>query len=415
MGRVQVEASPLQRAVFGALRRVFPTRELDRCPRKLLVVHMGGLGDLIMSTPGLRALRRSLPDCTIHFLGLPSLTDVFSGLGYLDEVIPSFDHTKLKRPVSLAAFGEFFRLLKTLVILRRERYDALLLLQPQMSARGALRMAAITLSLGIRHRLGRDTEERGFFLTKRIPERFFEVRHEVERVLEVVKAVGALPDGPGVEVLVPDDAREAARGILGLANIKSESAVVFCPGSRKASRAWPVERWAALGDRLAEDLGARIVIIGDAGDQVLAQKIAGLMKAEPALLTGKTSLLELAAVLDLCKVVVSVDSGPMHLASALSPGLVALFGPGQFDRIRPYRNGSNAVIMRGGAECAPCYLDYCPEHRCMKAIAVDRVFGAVSALWDKASGAGAGGVTAKRCCGELSMADSANASGKGGE
>lgn len=382
MRSADLEPGMLERAFFAGLRRVFPTRELEAAPRKMLVVHAGGLGDLLMATPALRALRRRFPQCTIHFLGYPSLVEVFSGLSHFDKIIPSFDHTKLRHPFLSGHFREWPRLLSVLAALRREKYDTMLLLQPQMSAGGAIRLAALSLGLGIPNLVGRDTEGRGFFLTKRIPERFFEPKHEVERVIDVVRAIGVSPDGRGLEVAIPKEAQRVALELLQTEGIgHQDSIVAFSPGSRKNSRKWDIERWAELGDRLSDKFGAKIVVVGGADETALAREIANLMGIRPSLLVGRTSLLGLAAVLDLSRVVVSVDSGPMHLASALSPALVALFGPGQFDRIRPYGEGKRWAIVRQEADCAPCYRDYCPDNKCMKAISVEAVFEAVASVW----------------------------------
>lgn len=372
----------LDKAILGGL-KPFRHRAFTMEPQKLLVVHAGGIGDLLMATPALKALRKGLPQATIHFLGHPSAAPVLEGLGYFDRAIDGFDHTMLRRPTLSAKFlGQCSKLISTIGALRREEYDTLLLLQPLMSKAGAIRTAMVFGRLGIPNVVGRDTDGRGFFLTTKVPETFAGAKHEVERVLDVVESIGVARNGTKPEVAIPEAARQRARELLQAEGIDDASdLVVFCPGSRKESRKWPLERWAKLGDSLINELGVRVLISGDQAEAKSAEAIAKMMTVEPVLLGGRTSLMETAAIMDMSRVVVSVDSGPMHLASVLSPALVALFGPGHFDRVRPYGSGKRWAIVRQETECAPCYKDCCEEKKCMNAITVEAALQAVHSVW----------------------------------
>jgi ADP-heptose:LPS heptosyltransferase len=104
------------------------------------------------------------------------------------------------------------------------------------------------------------------------------------------------------------------------------------------------------------------------------------MQKEPQVLVGKTSLMEAAAVLEICDLLVTNDSGLMHLASAVGCKIVALFGPGDYNRIRPYAPQGSWRVVRKIVECAPCYKKFCKDHRCMRLITVEDVFRAVKEI-----------------------------------
>ena len=133
-----------------------------------------------------------------------------------------------------------------------------------------------------------------------------------------------------------------------------------------------------MGDRLVRQTGARVAIVGGPAERGLAEAIAGAMQAPVRVLAGETSLPELAGVLAQLRLLVTNDSGPMHVAAALGTPVVAVFGPTDWRETAPVGQGR---IVREPVECAPCKLRECPiDHRCMRRVGVEQVAGEALAL-----------------------------------
>jgi heptosyltransferase-2 len=139
----------------------------------------------------------------------------------------------------------------------------------------------------------------------------------------------------------------------------------------RAKRWWP-DRYAALAERLGRRAGARVAILGSASERPLAERIAALLPTPPRILCGETDLGGLVGVLSELRLLITNDSGPMHLASALGTSTLGVFGPTDWRETAP--RGARAAIVRQDIPCAPCKLRECPiDHRCMREVTVDRV------------------------------------------
>jgi heptosyltransferase-2 len=144
------------------------------------------------------------------------------------------------------------------------------------------------------------------------------------------------------------------------------------------AKRWLPERFAAVGDLLAAQ-GARVVLVGGRAEREVAGAIAAQMTAPARVLCGDTSLAELVGVLARLRLLVTNDSGPMHLAAALGVPVVAVFGPTDWRETHPVGDGHR--LVREPVHCSPCRLRECPiDHRCMRRVTVDRVAGEAAAL-----------------------------------
>jgi heptosyltransferase-2 len=153
-----------------------------------------------------------------------------------------------------------------------------------------------------------------------------------------------------------------------------------------SAKRWVPARYAAVGDALAEQTGHRVAILGGPAERPLGEEIAAAMASSPRVLCGETTLPELFGVLSRLRLLVTNDSGPMHLASALGIPLVAVFGPTDWQETAP--RGTGHRLVKSDVECAPCMLRECPiDHRCMKRVTVGEVVAAAGAMLE-AQGAG---------------------------
>jgi heptosyltransferase-2 len=148
----------------------------------------------------------------------------------------------------------------------------------------------------------------------------------------------------------------------------------LCPGSiNSRAKRWPAERFAALADRFAGELGAEVLLIGSNDELEVSNEVAGQMKEKAVMLTGKTDLAEAVAVLSVVDLLVTNDTGPAHIASALGRPTLVIFGPTNPLTTAPF--GAAGEIVRNPPDCAPCMLRDCPiDHRCMTAITPEEVF-----------------------------------------
>ena len=169
-----------------------------------------------------------------------------------------------------------------------------------------------------------------------------------------------------------------ARGLTG-----DERIVVLNTGGNWDLKQWPKERFAELTARLTRELGFTVVLCGAPSDKARVQSIAQDCGVGPVVLAGETDIKELAALFKRAHMVVSADSGPLHLANAVGANVVALFGPTRPEITGPQGQGRIKVLMRDvGCNAAPCYYLECPDNRCMKALTVDDVFKTFKILKD---------------------------------
>ncbi|HDN78934.1 MAG TPA: glycosyltransferase family 9 protein [Chloroflexi bacterium] len=357
-------------------------------PRAILVVKLSDIGDVLTATPALRALRVSFPEAKIDALVPPGSAPVLANSPLADEVIVfnkfAYDHPgEALKPANLLAALRLGR------ELRHRHYDAIVLLHHLTTWWGVVKYAALALTLGAPIRAGLDNG-RGFFLTHSVPDKGFGYRHEVEYCLDVVRILGAESEGQEMEFYPSDeDERWAEKALRGL----KRPIVAIHPGSGGYSpaRRWDLERFAELGDRLAFEGGASIVLIGTKADGV--SKVARLMHHPHINLEGRTSLGQLGALLKRCDLFVGADSGVMHLAAAMRTPLIALFGPTNPDAWGPWTPYSPSQVIRIPLPCSPCsYVGFtlnrrgCPARECMKGISVERVLKASLALLSRGAG-----------------------------
>jgi len=346
---------------------------------KILVVKLSDIGDVLTATPALRALRQSFPDARIEALVPPNSAPVLLNSPLVDEVIVfnKFAYDRLSDALKPANILAALRLGREL---RRRRYDALVLLHHLTTWWGVLKYAALAYTAGAPIRAGLDNG-RGFFLTHHITDRGFGWRHEVGYCLEVVKQLGAETDDLRMEFHPSEeDERWAEEALKGLG--RPIIAIHTGSGGYSPARRWTPKRFAELADRLVDEKGAGIVLVGTEADGV--SEVASLMRHRALNLEGRTTLGQLAAVLRRCDLFIGADSGVMHLAAAMRTPLVALFGPTNPDAWGPWTPRSPSRVVRVSLPCSPCsYVDFtinregCPARKCMDSITVEMVLEAI--------------------------------------
>ncbi len=324
-----------------------------------------------MSVPALKEVRRLFPRSRITLLVRPWVKDVYSAVDFVDEVV-EYD----KRGVHRGWAG-----LRRLVSeLRKQNFELAILLQ------NAIEAALIAWLSGIPQRLGYARDGRRIFLTHpcKIDPALKNV-HQVYYYLGILSAAGLLPPRlwensryrPSMEIGIRGTDRDEAKRILSAHGIEKDATIVgLNPGASYGSaKRWLSDRYASVADSLAERHSARIVIFGSPAEREIAEEVAHQMKQPAAVLAGLTTLGQLMALIKECRLLVTNDSGPMHLAVALNVPQVAIFGSSSEISTGPL--SEQAKVVKHPVECSPCFLRECPiDFRCMTRITVDEVFSA---------------------------------------
>lgn len=328
--------------------------------KRILVVKLADIGDLLTATPALRALRESYPDAHIAALVAPNSADVLRDSPLLDELIV-FDKFRFDRLRDVADLRSLASAAQLLCRLRSGRFDAVAVLHHLVTRWGRLKYALLALGCGAPERAGLDNGS-GWFLTIGVRDPGFGAQHEVEYCLAVAAALGARTSDRTLMLPVTiEDELWVAQVVREVAPDPSHPLVVIHPGTGRyaPSRRWPAECFAAVADGLATRSGAQAVLVGGHEEVALARQVAGLSCNAPPVLAGRTTLRQLAALLRRAAVFIGNDSGVMHVATAVGTPVVAVFGPSNHRAWGPYTGGTDvgqprSTVVRVDLPCSPC-------------------------------------------------------------
>jgi len=332
--------------------------------KNILVIKLRYIGDVLLATPVLHALRDRFPDTRLTMLVNRGTEDILKWNLDVNEVLTVDRGTPAAQ---LQLLGE----------LRRRRFDCVLDLTDGDRSAILARLSGAPVRVGFNE----ERRWRGLLYTSVVQARA--LTHRVERDLEAVRALGMEPKAsPLVLCTSSQDNEEAARILeeLGMGGGApagdTRPLVMMHPGARYWFKAWPAERFAELADRLTDDCGCQVLVGGDAHDRPVAEAIQARARSAPTVMAGRTTLLQLAAILKRCALFVGNDNGPMHMAAAMGTPVVALFGPSDPSVWGP--RGGRAEVLNKGLDCRGCFHPTCTrgEESCMKQISVEEVFSA---------------------------------------
>ncbi len=336
-------------------------------PSKTLVIRFSSVGDIVLSTPLLRVLRSKFPQSQIDYVTRKEFA----------ELVKSNHHLNFTYELNSSDGFDGLRALKKKI--RAKGYDFIIDIHNSLRSRylrfglGAAEIVTINKRVGKR------------WLLVHFKKNFYkEIVSVADRYIEPLKKFGIENDEKGLELHIPDNVLfDVSNKLAALKLHRFERTIGMCPAAKHATKRWPQERFAELGARFAHDHRAKLLLFGGAEDVGLCSAIAAFINSNAGSeratdLSGQLSLLETAAAMQYCDVIVTNDSGLMHIAAAMKKKLFAIFGStvrefGFF----PYGT-ENVVIERAGLYCRPCShigLERCPEghFRCMNEISVEEV------------------------------------------
>jgi heptosyltransferase-1 len=342
---------------------------LDLGPRpRILLIRLSAIGDVIVTTPVLRALREALPEAHLAWLVEEKAADILQGHPMLDEVIVWPRATWQREAPGLAGM---IRNARFMAYLRRRQFDVAIDFQ------GLLRSAWVGVAAGIRHRIGntRTRECSGMLYTIRVSRP--EEPSSRQRCLDLLRPLGIESRDRRMVVSIGSEEREFAAEFLSLKGVGSRPYVCLCPATTWPHKHWIEERWAQLADALQERLQVVPVFMGARADLPMLDRIQSAMSSAPVIAAGETSLRGAAALLEGARVVVSVDTALMHVGVAVGTPVVGLCGPSYWPGFQDYEGYQ---MIRKAVPCSPCLRHpTCAHFDCMRAIGVEETVRAVAA------------------------------------
>ncbi len=359
------------------LAKPYPRFEPDKV-RKILVLRLDLLGDVLLSMPAVEALHERYPEAEIWMMTLPYTQDVPARYPFVSRVV-TLDINAIRSPGGLLNLATLRHWYGTFRLLRAQKFDLAVALFGLMSSIWAFVSDAT-------HRIGYAKEAYPLLHTHTLPGmRYDKVQHEVLWCLALAEEAGADRGPRYMHLEVEEGAAERVTTLLASRGVTPDTVLigVHAGSHNGAAKRWPSPHWAELADRLQEG-GATVVFTGSRSELPVVAEVAAAMKTTPLILTGETTINELAAVLDRCDLVLSGDSGPLHMAVALGKPTVSVYGPTDPRLSGPYpRPGQTAVVLRTGIGCSPCYnalaTAECPygNTACMHHLTVDTMHRAV--------------------------------------
>ena len=337
--------------------------------KRILVVRPDRIGDVLLSTPALSALRRALPDAFIAVLVAPHAYEIVELNPYVDRVLVIDKKGRHRGIVGMAM------LVKEL---KREQFDMALVLHGTRRLHLALFWARIPTRIGYNRKWG-------FLLTRRLKDvKPHGEKHETEYSLDLLRQVGLrIQNAPVLLPTTAESDQTIDRFLKDEGVAVGETVVVLHPGASSPSKRWMAQRFAQLADRLIQKRGLRLVVICGPQDVATGRAVLQAMHSRGIDACGKLSLREVGSLLKRSCLLISNDSGPVHAAVGVGTPVISIFGRSQpglsQNRWRPL--GPRDVALQKDVGCVVCLADDCQiDFECLKALSVDEVFEAAEKL-----------------------------------
>lgn len=335
--------------------------------KNILLIRLSSLGDIVLTSPAIRAVRQHFPAAHISMLVGEQSADLLTANPHLDEVI-TFD-----RKAGNKDTGQMRRVIR---LLRERRFDLVIDFQRKF------RTSLLGYLSGAKCRVGYH-QPNGMLCTVRVPDRSnravragrISSAPAIDRYFALLHAIGVEATDKTLELFITDTDRAFSHELMATKGIKADRPKIgLFPGAAWKLREWMPDRFAAIGDRAAQEFGAQVLLFGGPAEGELVQQVGDLMTTEAIPLAGTLHIRQLAGLIEQCDLFVTNDTGPMHVAAAMQTPTVALFGPGDHIRFQPL--DPIHTTIRHHVPCNPCkqFTNRCKNNICMKLITVDEVW-----------------------------------------
>lgn len=340
-------------------------------PKRLLVLRLDRIGDVVLSTPALQALRRRFPHAHVTMMVRPPCVDLVQGHPALNEVLVYDKDGAHRSPWATIRFAWS---------LRRHEFDTALVLHPSHRSHWIPWLAGIPVRIGYDRKWGR-------LLTHRTPHRKQEgEQHEAAYTLELLRWFGMEPGTPEAMIPIAPEASRHVEAVLKSAGVMGSDALIAVhPSASCISKRWMPERFAQVADRLAASHHVKVCLIAGEPDRRIADHVQQAMRTPALNLAGALSVGQTAALLARCRLLISNDSGPVHIASAVGTRVVDIFGRNQRG-LSPKRwgpLGAGHVVLHKEVGCVTCLAHNCDiNFLCLTSLSADEVYAAAASLLD---------------------------------
>ncbi|MFH1678975.1 MAG: lipopolysaccharide heptosyltransferase II [Candidatus Omnitrophota bacterium] len=333
--------------------------------QKILVVSTNWFGDALFLFPLLAVLKENFPGSFLAVLSVPRIKGVFQSNPYVDKIIIYDEKGKQGNLISRLAF--IFKL-------RRQEFDKAFILKPSLSRSLILKFA------GIKQIIGFDNPKSNWLLRVRVPQPEKPL-HKIDYFLTILEYLGLKVSKRRYEFSPSDKDRDYINSLFSREKIALNlPLIVINPGGNWLPKRWLPDKFAELIKRIKDKFPANIVITGAGKDRPLADGIIKKSGKDVYNFAGETSLGQIGALMERADIVISADSGPMHIAAAVGKKVIALFGPTSAQITGPYPPENHIIIQKDTGCKIPCYDSNCCDYLCMKAISVEEVIEKVQEL-----------------------------------
>ena len=359
----------LQRALFMSM----PRQSSDNTIRRIVVYRIGNIGDILVTLPGLNAIRKRFPGAHIALLTSPGK----KGAPGAEQILPLgkwFDELFVYFSSDVQSWNGRWQLLRQL---REGKFDLFIQLPNQQSRlRDEVRNMTFARLAGCRRAVGFEVSQRALFLREEalhVPQ----IRESI-RIYSSVASQLLLDSYEDVLLPISDAPRRQVAALLLRAGVpENEPFVVMHVGAKRQTNQWPLERYATVADEIIRRWGTRVILTGSAAELPAVERVAELMREKPIVFCGRLDLPQLAALLERSSLYVGNDTGPMHIAAAVGTPTVSVFSARDFPE-RWWPCGHGHIVLRRDAPCSPCFKEICDRDLvCLKAIEEKDVLAAV--------------------------------------
>ena len=357
----------------------------DTMTKKILLINPFGIGDVLFTTPVIRAIKEKYPDSFIGYWCNQRVEPLLVSNPRINKIF-ALSRGDLKKLYQESVLKGIWSAIKLTLAIRKARFD--ICLDFSLDHRYSL-FAKVT---GIRRRIGFDYKGRGRFLTDKVVIEGYSEKHAVLYYLDLLSCLDIKPVTKSLDLVVSQREEIKAGNILTGRGIEKNDLVVgICPGAGGSwgkdagYKHWPGLKFAQTADRLINELKVKVIILGDESERQLADVVINAMRNKPVDLVGKVRLEVLPALIKNCDLFISNDGGPMHMAVALGVKTVSVFGPVSDLVYGPFPSDSEHAVLKWDMDCRPCYKNFrlpvCDKDKeCLKQVSVEAVFDAAARL-----------------------------------
>ncbi|HOW35786.1 MAG TPA: glycosyltransferase family 9 protein [Candidatus Omnitrophota bacterium] len=345
--------------------------------KKILIVNIFGIGDVLFTTPLVSNIKSNFTDVFIGYVCNARAAAVLADNPKIDKIF-IYERDEFNTLYKKSGIQFLKKMNSLLSAIRNEGFDVGL----DLSLNG--NVSFLMALAGIKRRIGFNYKNRSLWLTEKVNLDGYARKHVVEYYLELLARLGVPADQNRIELFSSrDDCAWAEQFFSDHKISPKDFPVCIIPGGGASwgkdagYKRWPEKQFALLADKMVEKFSAKVILLGDQNEKELCRAVKEAMKSDCLDIAGETTIPQMAALLAKCKLAIANDGGPLHVAVAVGTKTVSIFGPVDEYVYGPYPKDNHTVIQKDIA-CRPCYRRFrladCQHHHCINSLGVHEVF-----------------------------------------